>query len=75
MDTTTKCNHCIHNKDSVRTPKECQLCVKGIEDYFTPIHQTHMITIPKEQFDVIKSGDRLIIGNDEDVFSLTVYVD
>ena len=36
---------------------------------------THIINIPKEQFDEIEIGDRLIIQNEEDKFCYIVYVE
>lgn len=37
--------------------------------------KTHLITIPKEQFNEIEIGDRLIIQNDEDKFCYVVCVE
>ena len=39
------------------------------------MHNTHVINIPKEQFDEIEIGDRLIIQNEEDKFCYIVYVE
>lgn len=39
------------------------------------MNETHFITIPKEQFEKIEIGDRLIIQNDEDNFCYVVYVE
>lgn len=38
------------------------------------MYDTHFITIPKDEFDKIEIGDRLVIGNDEDHFGLVVYI-
>jgi|HigsolmetaGSP11D_1036233.scaffolds.fasta_scaffold07959_1 hypothetical protein len=38
------------------------------------MRSTHFITIPKEEFDKINMGDRIVIENDKDHFCYIVYV-